>query len=348
MKHLKICLYGDYLQKWIGQPCKILANAAHFWVISFADFIANTLEISTFAKKQDFVKTTIFISTHGDENDFEIDWQEKISTPDFFSKIKSIITKNSKLIIFDSSCHSFSHFDTVKNQKYFSNLKTMIYVGGSCPNSIHESNINLQEYLLYEPLMEPILQNFEYEFSMSNQDFESFAKSILSVKTFSDLETKIKPLMCTTEHDEGCMHLKTSIIQEKEDESINEWFEFPEAKISKFFLQFLGYKFEYLDVTSWGYEIFFKTEDKAKFLSEIYKPTSTRKIPFELLDITTDWSSTEYLTIPGFSFHKTEVVTTSGEFPKKEYYFTAKINKTTREKLKVTHLFRLPLPVHYK
>ena len=242
------------------------------------------------------MKTTVFISTHASFRDF---WAKDnslfgndITLSNFRTKILSIVGDRSELIIFDSSCWSVEHADIFNQSNLFP--KTTIYIGGTCKLSKHVF-YHTPKYLFYENLMEPILNNYEYPFEKTNQKFDSFEKSILSVKTFTNLEKNLEPVECSEHSGAGCIHFKTHILK-RDDLSIYNWFEFSAEQPPKLFLQFWGYKFQYLNKIVWGYHIFLKTQEKYDLLLDIFDPEKTKFNAFEVLDIT-DWSESKTIQV---------------------------------------------------
>jgi len=368
--HLKICLYGEYIEdrNVMEQPCDVLKYTGNFGKMTFKSFEKDSEAIAEIAKTKQIVKTTIFVSTHANKRSFGIDTEHKLKASDFFDKIKSIVGKTSELIIFDSSCLSFEHpaqFLPDSESNFFS--KTAIYVGGACPMSKHSKTTTpKQNNLVYDNLMEPILHNYEYTFRRTHQTFDEFKNSILSVKTFQDLEEKITPIECAKRKgvQQKCVHFKTQILQ-KPDLPIQDWFGFL-APAPNFFLQFQGFTFQHGDVTIWGFRFKCETQNMKGILSTSFEPTITKINDFEVLDITTWLVSKNYPKDSESKFYEhTVVLKRSGttfsfvenpinlteskkEFPKIRYFFSSRIDTTfsktwINENLQDTHLFRYPL-----
>ena len=322
------------------QKCNILAKYANFLQISIEKF--KTLSLA----EKHFNKITIFISTHAETDDFisKCQFLDKIiSLWKLLDTIETIVSENSELIIFDSSCFSFEHAEFAKTTNYFSKLQTAIYVGGTCPMSKHGSTIvKSTGNLICENLIEPILQNWEYDVDRTDQRFETFADSILNVKTFEDLGKLEYTSQCTKKNHKTCKHFQTHVLQGN-DLSISDWFGFTDDQTPKFFLQFFGHqKFEYWGITTWGYVVWLENKKEKELLYQIFNPTTIENITFEVLNIST-WDHTTYLTFPGNKFHELNCPNPN-QFPQQCLYFTEFIPSSIFSRLhKYTHLFRVSI-----
>ena len=331
--------------------------------MSLNDFEKDAEQIAKIAKKTIFVKTTIFITTHGDNKNFYKKKGDPILASKLLKKIDSVVGKKSNLIIFDASCFSFEH---AREKIVFVNPTNFIYVGGTCSNSEHGVLWTTKNYLVYDNLMEPILQKYLYPFEKTHQNFNEFANSISTMETFMNLET-ITPIKCVQNEFKRCYHFKTDILKGK-DLPINDWFDFsPKRKI---FLQFFGFKIQYLDDIIWGYASFYhETKEHEDRSRKLFDFTTTKINRFEVLNVTTWVVSKEYPSGSEVEFYEHEMSehTVFGDgytvlekffvpidsaettdFPKRRFFFTSLMNAEKFSfpgdlKDQCTHLFRVYL-----
>lgn len=346
---MQICLYAiDDTDKLLKQACDILTTHADFKSISFTDFMAEKDNVCEL-KIENFNKLTLFFSAHAEPDFFEFkNGKAMVTVNNFFLKIEKFAkNKNSELVIFDAACHSFEHIHGPEKkikQDYFAKdyFSNAVYIGGACSGAMHAGTIMKNSRLLiYQNLMEPILQKWEYQYDSHKQTFLEFKTSITKVKLFTDLEN-LQSTSCTKHNHGSCSHYQVSILHNGIDYNVKDWFSQEEEK-TKFFLQFPGYFiFKDFKIKSMGYAINVQTpEEEILLRNTTFNPKTEQIITFEIVDLDSAWDVLDTISLRGDSFHElmSNDVT---NFPHKFWYFTKNITK--REiPVRSTLLFRVYL-----